>query len=130
MENDPRSGHLDKSKNTWRERAWIHQAFAQMLLAHVLGLERLGFPGHGRPLADGELARCGNWWPGAAGASRRPIWWGASEFYGLPFWSRRTCSFQAETELLIDGRGNCSLAMAGNGSRTGHGFGVPGRDLA
>ncbi|NMC49135.1 MAG: peptide chain release factor N(5)-glutamine methyltransferase [Desulfovibrio sp.] len=77
---------------------------AQMLVAHVLGLERLGlFLDMDRPMADGELARCRELVARRGRGEPAAYLVGEREFYGLPF--RVTPDVlipRSETELLID----------------------------
>jgi release factor glutamine methyltransferase len=77
---------------------------AQMLVAHALGLERLGlFLDMDRPLADGELALCRELVVRRGRGEPAAYLVGEREFYGLPF--RVTPDVlipRPETELMID----------------------------
>lgn len=98
---------------------------AQMLLAHVLGLERLGlFLDMDRPLADGELARCRELVARRGRGEPAAYLVGEREFYGLPFLVTPDVLIpRPETELLIDrarelfpGDGRERFADLGTGS--------------
>ncbi len=77
---------------------------AQMLVAHVLGLERLGlFLDLDRPMTEGQLARCRELVARRGRGEPAAYLVGEKEFYGLPF--RVTPDVlipRPETELVID----------------------------